>query len=93
VEIIEPAPQPTNGHHVERDSAVETPPPPLPLPVPVAREPVPKKRAHVKFDCLHGPRGPFATALWHERVTYELTGDVDSEEPVEADDEWTDIDA
>jgi uncharacterized protein YhaN len=92
VEIIEPAPQPTNGHRLERDTAVEGPPAPALLPVPVAREPVQKKRAHVKFDCLHGPRGPFATALWHERVTYELTGDVDSEEPIETDDDWTDID-
>jgi uncharacterized protein YhaN len=86
-EVIEPPPpQPTNGHTLARDETVESPP------RVARRQPVAKDRAHVKFDCTHGPRGPFASALWHERVTYELSGDADSEESLDHDDEWTDVD-
>jgi len=79
---------PTNGHVEEPVEAVEVPPPPPPPP------PIPtRKRAHVKFDTVHGPRGPFSTALWHERVTYELSAEEDdSPEPAEELDDWTDLD-
>ncbi len=90
IEVIEPAPLPTNGHSHEHDVAPVLPPPP-PLP-PVETPPPPrKKRAHVKFDTVHGPRGPFATALWHERVTYELSGETPEEHHDE--DDWIDLDA
>jgi uncharacterized protein YhaN len=97
VEIEEPAPLPaTNGHTVHLE---ETLPEPLPPPPPPAPPPAPpkKKRTLVKFDTMHGPRGPFATALWHERITYELSGERYEEPdlpPAEVDDEddWIDID-
>jgi hypothetical protein len=49
----------------------------------------------VKFDTVHGPRGPFATALWHERVTYELSAEAPEEPPHDAydDDDWIDVDS
>ncbi len=97
IEIVEPAPAPTNGHKVEHAEVVEPPPPPPPPP---PRSPVavpvmvrPERRATVKFDHIHGPRGPFATALWHDRVTYELSEEADEVVDVETiDDSWTEID-
>ena len=62
------------------------------LPEPAPPDPSQRRRAHVKFDCVHGPRGPFATALWHERVTYEVTGEADVEESEDPSEEWTDVD-
>ena len=95
VEIVEPPPLPTNGHRAEAHRVVE-PAVAVPAPVPkIERAPQRKAsaRAHVKFDCLHGPRGPFATAMWHERVTYEVSGEPGIDEPHDVEDEWTDIDS
>ena len=88
IEIVEPPPpQPTNGHTHPHEATIESPPRVASLPK------VEKRRTHVKFDCTHGPRGPFATARWHDRVTYEISGDAESEEFLDPDDDWTDVDA
>ena len=100
VEVVEPHPRLTNGHRPESDAVVDVPadrPPPTvvqPAAPPVAPGPriVPvreRRGALVKFDSIHGPRGPFATALWHERVTYELSGEAGDDE--HAENEWTDL--
>ncbi|HVU87917.1 MAG TPA: AAA family ATPase [Pirellulales bacterium] len=94
IETIEPAPVPaTNGHTAHLEEPAPAPPPPPPAPPPA---PAKKKRTLVKFDTVHGPRGPFATALWHERITYELSGERPDEPelpPHDDEDDWIDIDA
>jgi uncharacterized protein YhaN len=96
VEVVEPHPRSTNGHRPESDVAaddehesVDEIEPASPAParrVAPARD---RRGAHVKFDSIHGPRGPFATALWHERVTYELSAEPDEDDGDSR--EWTDV--
>ncbi|MBI2823627.1 MAG: AAA family ATPase [Planctomycetia bacterium] len=86
-----PASEPTNGRHAS--SVSEHPAADAVEPAAVAKPRRDRGRAHVKFDLWHGPRGPFAAAIWHERVADEPAVDGIDAEADDSPEEWPDVTA